>query len=117
MGGKQGSWIVMAGKQRASDEHPRDTHSSHPHCESEGVFRHGLTHDVKTIINEAFPGGVKLEISAEKLLDRVHQLLINHKSKACNAIASSGDKYESFKLQFRQYLKNAKNRNASALLT
>ena len=105
---------MMVGKQRTSDAHPRDTHSSHPHCESEGVFAHGLTHDVKTIINEAFPGGVRQDISAEKLLDRVHVFLINHKSKAYNAVASIGDKYESFKLQFRQYLKNTKTRNASA---
>jgi hypothetical protein len=115
MGGKQGSWIVMAGKRTSDDAHPRDTHSSHPHCESEGVFAHGLTHDVKMIIDEAFPGGVRQEISAEKLLDRLHQFLITHKSKAYNAIASFGDTYESFKLQFRQYLKNTKNRNASAL--
>jgi hypothetical protein len=115
MGGKQGCWIVMVGKQTTSDAHPRDTHSSHPHCKSEGVFTHGLAHDVKKIVNEAFPGGVRQETSAEKLLDRLHQFLINHKSKAHNAIASLGDKHESFKQQFRQHLKNTKNRNASAL--
>jgi hypothetical protein len=85
----------MAGKRTSDDAHPRDTHSSHPHCESEGVFAHGLTHDVKMIIDEACPGGVRQEISAEKLLDRLHQFLITHKSKAYNAIASFGDTYES----------------------
>ena len=94
---------------------PRDARSSLHRCESPGVFARGSSHDVKGIIEKAFPGGVRQDASAEKFLDPVQELLIDHKSEARSAIATTARTRESFKLQLRKCLKSAKSSNASAL--
>jgi hypothetical protein len=112
MGGEQGSWMVMVGKGETNDGRPKYEHSSHHHCASEGILAHGLTHDVKGIIDAAFPLGISKQMSRGTLLDHVHQFLLDHASEEYNLIASTPDKYEPFKLQVGDYLKNMKKKNA-----
>ena len=112
MGGEQGNWIVMVGKGENDGHHPKGSHSLHQDCKSKGLFAHGLTHHVKAIIDKAFPSGFRKDIAERTLLDQVHKFLIHHESEEYNLIANTAHLYESFKLQFKEYIKNTKTKNA-----
>ena len=78
MGGKQeGTWMVMVGKGETEGRHLKDARSSRHLCVSEGVFARGLAHDMKMIVDEALPSGIRKERPADACLDQVHQFLLH----------------------------------------